>query len=67
MVSRFSYMEGAEAVNLIEVLAEIFNICSPSLDSLKAEISGDMKAYKTILMKSTPPKEKSNETENQNQ
>ena len=31
-------METADALNLIEVLAETFNICEPTLETLKAEV-----------------------------
>jgi hypothetical protein len=40
-MNRFSVLEIADALSLIEVLAESFNICEPEAALLKAEIKGD--------------------------
>lgn len=45
-MSRFSILETADALSLIEVLAESFNICEPDQDLLKAEVKGDSEMVK---------------------
>jgi len=42
-------METADAISLIEVLAETFNICKPDIETLKAEVSGDHSEYRSIV------------------
>ena len=37
MLNRFSYLENSDALSLIEVLAEIFTICEPDENTLRAE------------------------------
>ena len=41
-MSRFSFMESQDVNSLIDVLAETFNICDPDLQTLKAEVSGNL-------------------------
>ncbi|MFS8159692.1 MAG: hypothetical protein ACMG6E_05670 [Candidatus Roizmanbacteria bacterium] len=43
-------METADAISLIEVLAETFNICEPDIETLKAEVSGDQSEYRSIVL-----------------
>ena len=49
LMTRFSFMDNTDAVSLIEVLAEIFNICEPSIQTLKAEVSGNAEMYRQLL------------------
>lgn len=46
LMTRFSFMENSDALSLIEVLAESFNICDPDLNTLRAEVSGDLPLYR---------------------
>jgi len=40
-MARFSFLENSDALSLIEVLSETFNVCEPDIKSLTAEASGD--------------------------